>query len=547
MRTDAAGLAALLLLSGCFREPEAPPAAAEKPLPAVSEPAPARVEPPTKAVEPPPAKIEPLPPKVEPPPVRVEAPPATTEPPPVVPAVPGVPKSGYVHKPLPIDPKDPVAAGLRKGLEFYAGKPFRHGNWPKGGGWCGDYSADFRKGSGENVTVPMDTIRIQPIATPDIATVFLMAWMRFGERKWLDVASAAGETLVAGQTRNGGWGYEICLAADGPRNVHVGGGGKTEWGASGPPAGSQTNVYDDGCTYASAEFLYKLWWVTGDPRPYLAWRRAMDGIVASQRKDGGFPQAFPSGGFHAATTFNDGVMRNSCYDLFRAWRRTGDKKYRDAFCKAADYLVAAQSPLGGWGAVIGEGYKPIQARSFEPPGLGPDATRDAIRILLSAHEATGETKYLEPVSKAAEWLRKSQTRPGVWHRYYDPSSGRPVGGGKGGYAWDGAWGTEGIALAEAAKGRGPQAPLAVPAGGDPSFDLHWVRGSGGKYKTAPEEIVRAQEEDGSWPTRRKIDSRRFHSYAHQLFAALDAKYAPKEADAPAPPAPAEEEPEPKGE
>ncbi len=538
-------LAAVLFLagsgSGCARKASDAPAA-----PGVLEPPPI-----SKAL--PPGSGKPSgwadPPSLSPPTV-VSTPPANPAPtPPPIAAVAFVPKSGYVHKPIAADPKDPMVAGMRKALEFYAGKPFRHGNWPKGGGWCGAYSEDFRKGSGENVTVPWDTIRIQPIATPDIAQVYLMAWMRLGDPKWLDAAKIVGETLVAGQTKHGGWGYEICLAKDGPRNVHVGGGsGKTDWGAAGPPEGSQTNIYDDGCTYACAEYLYKLWWATDDPRWYLGWKRAMDGIVGSQRSDGGFPQYFPGGGFHGATTFNDGVMLNSCSDLLRAWRRTGDSKYLDSLKKVADYLVAAQSKLGGWGAVIGDGYKPIQARSFEPPGLGPDATSDAIQILVWVHEATGEAKYLALVAKAAEWLEKAQTEPGKWHRYYNPESGRPVGGGKSGYVWDGAWGAEGIALAKAVKGKGAQPPMPVPAGGDPSFDLRFLRATGGKMKSTPEAILEEQSEDGSWVLRRKIDSRRFHSYMHQLFAALGAKYGTKAPEFPALSpaesfAPAEAEPE----
>ena len=81
-------------------------------------------------------------------------------------------------------------------------------------------------------------------------------------------------------------------------------------------------------------------------------------------------------------------------------------------------------------SVIGDGYKPIQARSFEPPGLGPDATTDAIGILILAWEVTGDAKYLAPIGKAAAWLKAVAGKGGTWHRYYDPETNRPVGGGK---------------------------------------------------------------------------------------------------------------------
>lgn len=409
--------------------------------------------------------------------------------------------------PPPASAAGSAAEALRRGLDFMAGAMVKA---PYGGGWPGGWPGDMSYGLGEAAQpIPKDCIRIQDPGTPAVGMAFLRAGVEF-DPKYLEIAKMAGNVFVLSITAHGGWDYEMWIGPERPLNVHLYP-GKRDW-AGETPTGTSHCVYDDGVTFAAAEFVYALWWHTKDQKYFDTWKKAMDGLVANQLPGGGFPQVGGAGGYHAYATFNDFAMSNCVSTLLKAYQRTGDKKYYDSVAKCGDWLVKVQTPSGGYGTQYDGRDQVASARKFEPPALGPDATAWAIGILCQIYDATGDPKYLSPIGKAVDWLQKVKLGNGKWARFYHPGtdkawyrslSGQDVGSAsqaKPGYVWEGSWGAGGISKGNAYKGRGAGRPRTVSAGGTPGAGVVLRLGGGGeKFDASIDQILAGQDERGAWP------------------------------------------------
>lgn len=108
-------------------------------------------------------------------------------------------------------------------------------------------------------------------------------------------------------------------------------------------------------------------------------------------------------------TLNDNVTGCVAATLVEAHQVYGDARYLDALRKLGDFLVLAQmpEPQPGWAQQYSYDMKPIWARKFEPPGVSGDETQEVIATLLLISEITGDRKYLEPIPRAAAWLKRS--------------------------------------------------------------------------------------------------------------------------------------------
>jgi hypothetical protein len=428
-----------------------------------------------------------------------------------------------------------VEAAAQKALAFYA-SIMQKGEWGKGGGWCITYTEDLSRRGGEaNQDIPLDVIRIQPPATPNVGQVFLRASVVLGDAQYLEVARQTADALMRGQSSQGGWNYEMWLPADGPKGIHVYP-KLPEWTQQRGPKPTDLGVLDDEATFAPAEFLYVMWRVTKDGQYFRSWVKAMDFLLQCQLPGGGYQQMYPSKGYHAYATFNDGVMLGCVNTLLRAYERTAEEKYLKSAIKCGDFLLRAQTPEGGYGAQITDDGKVADARRFEPPALGPDSTRDAITILSTIYEWTGDMKYLAPLNQAAAWLEKVQIAPGRWARYYHPETAKPwyrtlegkdvptAAEAKGGYTWEGSWGKAGIEQAKAYSGKGPGKPRTV-AKGDPQagYKLRGggIGGGGGKFGNNVDRIVASETEKGYWIYRNRIHTGQWITHMERMLDAIE--------------------------
>jgi hypothetical protein len=95
-------------------------------------------------------------------------------------------------------PNDRALDAMRRAVNFYRQQVAAHG------GYVYRYSADLKKREGEG-KVDLETVWVQPPGTPAVGLAYLDAFERTRQPELLVAARAAGECLIQGQLRSGGW------------------------------------------------------------------------------------------------------------------------------------------------------------------------------------------------------------------------------------------------------------------------------------------------------------------------------------------------------
>jgi hypothetical protein len=114
--------------------------------------------------------------------------------------------------------------------------------------------------------------------------------------------------------------------------------------------------------------------------------------------------------------------------LFTALDIYQDQASRQALVRLGDFLILAQmpEPQPAWAQQYDYQMRPVWARKFEPPGISPRESQDAIETLMRIHRLTGDAKYLEPIPRALAYLRKSLLPDGRHARYYELRTNKPL-------------------------------------------------------------------------------------------------------------------------
>ena len=108
---------------------------------------------------------------------------------------------GREAKPLRAD----AAEALWRAVGFYRRDVSSHG------GYVYRYSADLARREGEGKT-DVDTVWVQPPGTPAVGLAYVEVYERVREAYLLEAARAAGECLIQGQLRSGGWADRVEFA-----------------------------------------------------------------------------------------------------------------------------------------------------------------------------------------------------------------------------------------------------------------------------------------------------------------------------------------------
>ena len=145
--------------------------------------------------------------------------------------------------------------------------------------------------------------------------------------------------------------------------------------------------------------------VTAFDRPCIP----ADCVATRSHTPGMLPHRALSGGrrngLGARATFTTG-----CY---------GESRYRAVAEKGGDFLLLAQmpDPQPAWAQQYDGRMHPAWGRIFEPPSITGSESQAVLQMLLVLYRETGRKKYLEPVPRAVEYLRKSNLPPeGPWRR-----------------------------------------------------------------------------------------------------------------------------------
>lgn len=303
---------------------------------------------------------------------------------------------------------------VRDHLDFWQSRQF-HGGWPQA----------FRLTDGaafDGAGKPGDqTVILQHEATPRLAMLFLLAHETLGDPSYLETARRSGDLILELQAAHGGWAEEFHREAG-------------AWKIISPKNHHGEGILDDGTSQNCVILLCWLHRLTQDRRYESGARKGFEFLLKAQHARGSWPQAFPgektnlSGAAAVFSVLNDGATTFSAELLL--WRALRDPSFvagRDAFLRCTDWLITVQtaSKIPAWGLQYDREDFLTWARPWEPPAISPSASRDAMQMLLTAHELTGEKRYLAAVAKALEWFDSSK-RDGGWVLFYDPTRGVPI-------------------------------------------------------------------------------------------------------------------------
>jgi hypothetical protein len=272
---------------------------------------------------------------------------------------------------------------------------------------------DLNSRWGEWLRVEKNVITVNHDATTGIGLIYLKASKVLKEPSYREIARKAGDLLVSGQPKHGGFPEELRLTSEGVEGV-----------------GNQ-GVLEDHATDRAIELLLQLFDATGKEKYQTAARKAIDFLVTAQYPSGAFPQRYPLAGnsYSRFYTINDGATSDPILRLINFYRRTGEVKYLAAAKRGGDWLLSAvlPDPTPGWAEQYDLNNEPTSARRFEPPGAGAETTYLAVGALIELYLATGDEKYLVPVPKAIKWLEALQLTPGgKCYRLYDMKTGKPL-------------------------------------------------------------------------------------------------------------------------
>jgi hypothetical protein len=375
------------------------------------------------------------------------------------------------------------------------------------GGYLWKYSLDLKERAGE-VKATATQVWVQPPGTPSVGAAFLRAYEATKDKQFLDAALAAADALATGQLESGGWDYVIEFDTE-KRNQWLHRTDKGRLTEAEAAKRKNTSTFDDDNTQSALRFLMAVVDAakgTTDPRlarareameyglkklveaqyPNGAWpqrydgkpRNAADYPVTKARIPESYPREYPKENYFRHYTFNDNTQRDCIQTLLDAHKRFGRVEHREAARRGGDFMLLAQlpEPQPTWAQQYNARMEPAWARAFEPPAACTSESVGVMRMLTDLYLEFGDEKYLEPLPRAMAWFRRSEISPGIWARYYELGSNKPIFGDRDGkiyyrlediseerqkgYSWRGVYGVAGaIAHYEEVKKLGREAFL----------------------------------------------------------------------------------------
>lgn len=270
---------------------------------------------------------------------------------------------------------------------------------------------------------------------------------------WYASAEARGIAgyIVAWQRPSGGWtkGGDYTRAPQPADDHHDG------WSAG---------TFDNDSTIYELRFLARVIHAGANEPAAAAWRdafaRGLGYIFAAQYPNGGWPQIYPlAGGYHDAITFNDDAMVH----ILELLRDTAGRREEFAFVPAGLAAEAAARLARGIQCVLATQMKdatgrptvwgqqhdaltlrPCAARNFEPVSACSLESAGLVQFLMSIPQPSPEiiaavegamAWFPAHVLPGVVWDRAAVTgsglvpragAPGLWARYYEIGTDRPV-------------------------------------------------------------------------------------------------------------------------
>ena len=95
--------------------------------------------------------------------------------------------------------------------------------------------------------------------------------------------------------------------------------------------------------------------------------------------------------------------------MLEAARIYKEPRYRQSAEKGGQFILLAQmpDPQPAWAQQYDAAMHPAWARVFEPPSVTGGESQGIMRILMTLYRETGDRKYLEPIPRALDYLKRS--------------------------------------------------------------------------------------------------------------------------------------------
>lgn len=330
-----------------------------------------------------------------------------------------------------------VLAALRKAVDFYRGQVASHG------GYVYHYSLDLQQRWGEGVATK-DQIWVQPPGTPTVGLAYLAAYQATGDKFYLDVATETAQALIYGQLKSGGWTNSVDFAPDGKLVALY---------RNGKGRGRNNSTFDDGISQSALQFLMR-----ADQAHQFQHKEihnavsiGMEAVLKAQFPNGGFPQiwtgpvapqpvtraVYPNYDWKTENriknywdlyTLNDDTTAYIADLLIIAFEIYQDDRYPQALKRLGEFLILAQmpDPQPAWAQQYDYQMRPVWARKFEPPAVAGRESQGAMETLMKVYQQTNDGRFLEPISRAVAYLKKSLLKDGRLARYYELQTNTPL-------------------------------------------------------------------------------------------------------------------------
>jgi hypothetical protein len=344
-----------------------------------------------------------------------------------------------------------AADGLRRAVEFFRKEIAVQGTYL----W--QYSEDLSKREGEGVASATRGW-VQPPGTPSVGSAFLTAHETTGDAYYRDAATETAHGLIRGQLESGGWTYSIEFETKQRK--------KSAFREGGAPTGRNVTTLDDDTTQAALRFLmrtdqalafrdakiheavqYALTCLLKAQYPNGAWPQGYDQFPAPEQypvKKAAYPESWSrtwpgSQEYWHRYTLNDNALATTIETMFEVERIYGRPaagndltnlavRCRAAAEKAGDFLLLAQmpEPQPAWAQQYDFDMLPAWARKFEPPAVTGGESQRVLKTLLNLYRETRDPKYLEPIPRALDYLRRSRLPGGYLARFYELRTNKPL-------------------------------------------------------------------------------------------------------------------------
>ncbi len=336
--------------------------------------------------------------------------------------------------------EEQAAKAMHRATDFFRTKVSTEG------GYLWRYSEDLSRREGEG-TATDTMVWVQPPGTPSVGMVYLKAYEATGDLYYLDAARDVAYALVKGQLRSGGWDYRIEFdperrqryayrtepRKEGARNVSTLDDDNTQSAVRLLMRVDRALDFKDEKIHEASEFALSA--LLNVQYPNGAWPQRFSAAPDPARfpvKKAGYPDSwswtFPKRDYSSFYTFNDNTIADTIATMLEAFEIYGDTRYQASAEKAGDFILLAQmpEPQPAWAQQYNADMHPAWARKFEPPAVTGGESQGVMRTLLVLCRATGKKKYLEPLPRALEYLRRSRLPDGRLARFYELKTNKPL-------------------------------------------------------------------------------------------------------------------------